>query len=120
VAIGHPAFDIGSLAYAYNLLIPHFDADEYRRIFRITKEEAIYSWKGFCDRIFAGLAPEVAAERKDLCERLAKLIFVKDFMQDVLLGVDSEGDAECIRGHLTSFVNEDMAFADRVIREWEA
>jgi len=120
VAIGHPAFDIASLAYAYYLLQDYFDADAFKGNFRITKEEALYSWNGFCDRIFAGLAPEVAAERKDLCERLSRVIFVKDFMQDVLLGVASERDVRLIRDYLMSFVNEDMAFADRVIREWEA
>jgi len=119
VAVGHPAFDIGSVAFAYHLMPEYYAEDNFRAIFRITREEAVYSWTGFCERFFEGVPAEVAAERKSLAERLGKLIFVKNYMQDVLLGVDTEDDTNSLREYLTSFVKEDMVFADRVLREWE-
>jgi len=119
VAVGHPAFDMASLAYAYYLILDYPFPDSFQSVLRLTTDEAAYVWKGFCDRIFSDLPEETKAERKDLVERLSKAVFVKDFMQDVLLGVASEGDKKLIVKHLESFVSEDLEFAQRVLREWK-
>jgi len=118
-AVGHPAFDLASIAFAYNIMPGHPINGGYQKTFRISPEDAHYVWSGMARRVFAGLPAEVAAERKKAAECMGRLIFLKNYMQDVILGVAAENDIMAIREHMKKFLFEESEFVLRVLKEWE-
>ena len=118
--VGHPAIDMTSIACFYNL-IPKigFEDRTYQDVFRINEEEAAYVWDGVCQRMFEGLPENVAAERKECCEKMSSLVYSHNFMRDYVLGTASQKCLDDITGFITTIVNEDGDFILRVLSEWK-
>ena len=117
--MGHPAFDLMSVACFYYLhTIYGFDDKSYQSVFRITEEEAAYAWDGVCKRLFAGLPDDVAADRKLCVEKLSGLVYSHHFMRDYVLGAASDYVLNNIRNFIDRIVHKDRDFALRVLGEW--
>ncbi len=116
---GHPAFDMMAVSHMYWLLRDYPLKMSYQDIFRITADEASHVWDGFCERVFAGLPAQVAADRKKMLESMGRIYFTRNMSNEYAMGTLSEKTVSDMKTFVEDVLREDKDFILRVMNEWK-
>lgn len=105
-ALGHPVFDLLTVAHAYNLLQHRVSRETYCRLQGMEPEQGAELWNGFCRHYFAGLSADTAADRRRAAEIMAYLFAIRADIPRLERGGLGEGETAFRRGEIRSFLEE--------------